>query len=564
MKTNFRLGALAGGLTIALSLSITPTVVSADSRMTSLGEHVAEESTTARAGWDPSTGVSKEAWASAVEDETVKIDESGRVFVVEPRLSIAEVAASTTAAAPVYPEISLANAFTLHSRPGSSKVIYLDFTGHDVTGSHWDSVETFGANSRALPGYSIDGNFEVFSTTERQYIIETWSAVAEDFAVFDIDVTTEEPLQSEIDRADFSDDIFGIRAVITDETNPIAADCGCGGIAYVDVFDYPAAYFGDESYSPALAFVRSSFNGKTISDIVSHEVGHNLGLLHDGEGSDEYYMGRNGWAPIMGAGYQQPLVQWSNGDYSNSTNPQDDLNVINESGVSYIVDDHGGTAGTATLVQPNSTTDGMIRGRTDTDYFRFVPTSTSFDVDVSLPSSSPNLDVALTVYGANGTSVVATASPEFSRLSASAADGIEASVTVASTPGQTYFIKVDGVGFGLASGTGYSDYGSLGDYRVTVASSEVLEQITPVPTPTISGQLKLGRKLSVAIGTWPSGVTTTQQWLRNGSTISGATKSRYKLKTTDLRKRITVRVTATKLGYSTATVTSDPTKKVRR
>lgn len=569
MKISFRLTALAAGFAVALGSSITPTAVSADSRMTSLGEHVAAQSKSSRAGWDSSTGVSKAAWASAVADETVKIDETGRAFVVEPRLSNAEVAASTSAAAPVHSDISLANALLLHSRPGSSRVIYLDFTGHDVTGSGWDDFGTFGVNSRAVPAYDVDGNFGSFNSTERQNIVDVWSAVAEDYSMFDVDVTTEEPNPAEIERSSVADITFGARAVITSEDNPIAMKCECGGIAYVGVFDHYPGKGNDWNqhsvYSPAFAFARPYFGGKTISDIVSHEVGHNLGLTHDGYRDNEYYEGRDGWAPIMGAGYNQPLVQWSNGTYNRATNLEDDLAVMQANGLQILVDDHGGSAGTSTSVELNTETDGVIRSRNDVDFFRFIPQSTSVDVSVNLPSVSPNLDVSLSVIDSNGTTSLATSNPNFSSVSYQTSQGLPTWLSVKNlTPGQQYFVKIDGVGFGGGSSTGYSDYGSLGDYRLLVIGSDTLGQFPSAPTPTITGQAKLGRKLTVSYGTLPSGVRTTQQWLRNGSTISGATKSKYKLKSVDFRKRISVRVTVSQFGYSPAAETSASTSKVRR
>jgi hypothetical protein len=75
---------------------------------------------------------------------------------------------------------------------------------------------------------------------------------------------------------------------------------------------------------------------------------------------------------------------------------------------------------------------------------------------------------------------------------------------------------------------------------------------------------KVGRLLTATIGVWMSGTTLTPQWLRNDQSISGATGTTYKLKSADRGKRISVRVTATKLGYSPATVTSLKTSKVRR
>lgn len=75
-------------------------------------------------------------------------------------------------------------------------------------------------------------------------------------------------------------------------------------------------------------------------------------------------------------------------------------------------------------------------------------------------------------------------------------------------------------------------------------------------TPTISGTLKPGNVLTVKRGTWTWGTAFTYHWLRNGVPIPGATDSTYKVRTADKGTRITVRVTGSRLGYTTVTKTS--------
>ena len=58
--------------------------------------------------------------------------------------------------------------------------------------------------------------------------------------------------------------------------------------------------------------------------------------------------GATGWAPIMGVGYYQPLVQWSKGEYATATNVQDDYAVMATNGLPLRADDHGNSAGSAT------------------------------------------------------------------------------------------------------------------------------------------------------------------------------------------------------------------------
>ncbi len=73
---------------------------------------------------------------------------------------------------------------------------------------------------------------------------------------------------------------------------------------------------------------------KNIAEAASHEIGHNLGLNHDGQTTSTagYYTGHGsgatGWAPIMGVGYSKEVTQWSKGDYANANNQQDDMSVL--------------------------------------------------------------------------------------------------------------------------------------------------------------------------------------------------------------------------------------------
>ncbi len=89
------------------------------------------------------------------------------------------------------------------------------------------------------------------------------------------------------------------------------------------------------SYQPAWIFPQSLGNDrKSIAEAVSHEVGHTLGLTHDGvNGRTSYYGGHATWAPIMGVGYSRPITQWSEGDYKGANNDQDDLSVIVDNGL---------------------------------------------------------------------------------------------------------------------------------------------------------------------------------------------------------------------------------------
>ncbi len=119
--------------------------------------------------------------------------------------------------------IAPADVFSLHSRPGSSNVVYLDFDGHTIENTAWNNSSGV-ASYEAVP-YDLDGNAAVFNDEERSRIGEIWHRIAEDLAPFDIDVTTEEP-------AAFNSNTG--RILITRSTTATNADMpssGAGGVA---------------------------------------------------------------------------------------------------------------------------------------------------------------------------------------------------------------------------------------------------------------------------------------------------------------------------------------------
>ncbi len=72
--------------------------------------------------------------------------------------------------------------FLLHSLPGASHTIYLDFDGHTTSGTTWNSA--YGVDPIVSPAYDIDGDPSTFSSTEISRIQATWQIVAEDFRPF--------------------------------------------------------------------------------------------------------------------------------------------------------------------------------------------------------------------------------------------------------------------------------------------------------------------------------------------------------------------------------------------
>jgi hypothetical protein len=345
----------------------------------------------------------------------------------------------------------------LHSRRGAAHVVYLDFTGHTIENTAWNW--SAGPKLEA-PEFDLDGN-PGFSDLELKVISDAWQHVAEDFAPFDVDITTKDPGAAVIART-------GTRVVVTGSKEIEQATCGfCGGVAYLDAIGKP-------DFHPAFAFVggfiatgNGDGYGRSIADIASHEIGHNFGLMHDGFDGDyysEYYWGQGPWHPIMGSGGRR-LSQFSNGDYAGATNVEDDVSMIART-APFVADDHGNTDATATPIPTNVDTHGLIGHRTDVDTFRWTQAcSGPVVVGVRSATVGPNLDIEASIRDASG-ALLASNNPL--SLDLSVANFFDAEVSLALEPG-TYTLTVDGVGEGDPQ-TGYSDYGSLGRYVVQVGS----------------------------------------------------------------------------------------------
>lgn len=95
-------------------------------------------------------------------------------------LSSPQQAASFVASGPVStPPI-------FHSLPGAEAKVFLDFDGN------WES--SWGGSSNVLtPAYDTNGDPTSYTIEEQRRIHEAWSRVSEDFAPFNVDVTTEDP-----------------------------------------------------------------------------------------------------------------------------------------------------------------------------------------------------------------------------------------------------------------------------------------------------------------------------------------------------------------------------------
>ena len=220
----------------------------------------------------------------------------------------------------------------LDSNLESDFVIYCDFDGENVVDDPlWGSIV-------ALPHPRAQ---------EEDWVTAVWQRVSEDFAPFDINITTDRAV---FDAAD-PDKRLHVIITPTDDALP-----GSGGVAFVGTFRFN---------SPIVwVFNLSEYSAATT---ISHEAGHAFGLFHDGTTLLERYFGHNdgytsGWGPIMGApfgdGFDDEVDTWSIGEYDNADNQdQDDLAIIGSAfnGFGFKTDDFADTIDSA-LLEPGALT----------------------------------------------------------------------------------------------------------------------------------------------------------------------------------------------------------------
>jgi subtilisin-like proprotein convertase family protein len=340
--------------------------------------------------------------------------------------------------------------FFLHSLPSATKTIYLDFTGHQTVDQTWNFQ--FNTPNIITPAFDVDGDPLSFAA-EWETIQDTWEQVSELFRPFDVDVTTEDPGVDDLSNTGFDDDEWGIRVVIGGSVFDWYAPNGGSptsiGVAYLGSFtdftDNPTFVFADQIGDDA----------RLLTLVTAHEVGHTLGLAHDGQyrhyldiepnpavfrtQHDAYFAGHglsdddyggpddvinvnwspetSSWGPIMGNG-SAGLMQWSQGEYFNADNLQDDLFYItNFNGFGYRPDDHASNFAAALplAIDPELTDgdlefffdEGIIEENTDIDFFSFevglLGQILSFDINNFY--NGANMDILARVYDSAGVEI---------------------------------------------------------------------------------------------------------------------------------------------------------------
>ena len=366
-------------------------------------------------------------------------------------------AADIDANAPV--PFSLDETFTLHSRPDSQYRIYLDFDGFDYE-TNWGQAD---ANGTAKRGWSLDSDFTSFSDWELQNIQWIWQIIADKYSIFDVDVTTDvamcdKPGNEWMARSGALRVVFG-------------AEGDWGGIAFLNSFNWT---------SDTPCYVQN-YGGRSAATVAAHEIGHTVGLGHDGQpsGDGEYYGGHNvydvrtgtstKWGPIMGAAYGT-MEQFSKGEYNGANNFQDDFEVMSR--YMPIIDDAG-----LVFVREGELqiAKGLIERPGDVDSTTFTVekanTRFSFDAISGVDIDGQQVSSLYYVLSLTNSTTGAVIFESYSPLNSF-------NVTwVGTLAAGSYTLSIAGAGVAAHENLqGFSSYGSVGAYTITVDGS-----FTPTP-----------------------------------------------------------------------------------
>lgn len=357
----------------------------------------------------------------------------------------------------------------LESFPGAPAVILLDFDGHATTGTAWN----------VLYGTLIQSEAAGLSAEE---IRKVWENISELYRPYTINITT--------DVAVFE------RAVSTQRTRIVFTrnnfyPASVGGLAFRDSF-----VWGNDT--PGFVFVENlSYYPSFIAQAAGHEIGHTLGLMHDGRGAhgmpgyEEYYRGHGDWVPIMGSSFDKKIVQFSRGEYAGAINLvwngtayipgelQDDIAIItSKGGVGIRADDAGETLETAvplTVQGTRLTGELIVASASDIDTFVFDLTkaTTLWGTIRSTFSGFGQLTVQAEIKDLNGTV----------RAKADVITPFDVGFSPTLLQPGRYLLEVKGVGRGDPAVDGFSNYGSEGSATIAITTEVVAEQ-TPTPTPS--------------------------------------------------------------------------------
>lgn len=287
----------------------------------------------------------------------------------------------------------------------------------------------------------------------KEEMFRVWQCVSDQYSMFQLNVTTDPAIYNAAKAADV---------------------LKTGNIKFVDQDGRSNACLACFGTTQAGTLYRNPDNnnyGYGIGMTCAHEMGHEMGMSHDGgsaQAQPEYFEGLPAvqWNSIMGnywfgANWNQQLFQWSKGEYNTATQKEDDLQIMNmNENVPYVVDDNAsGKAlklGAAGVISASDNW-GQIEKNTDTDAFTFEIGESGGTLNVRIDPLEylRQLDVAAKIVDASGTTV------QSSNLSVNRSAEFK---NISLKQGK-YSLIIQG-GAEATPQTGFSTYSSLGYYGI--------------------------------------------------------------------------------------------------
>jgi len=364
----------------------------------------------------------------------------------------------------------------LHSNPSARVKLYLDFDGHfQAAWGNYTNITT--------PVYDRDGDPTTFNDEELGRINIAWHKMAEDFAPYNVDVTTEEPPELAAGTPESAANGVALRIAVGGTSSWTGGNYG--GLALHDAFTNSA---------PNVVYVFKGTTDLYLGDTASHEAGHALGLRHqssyDAGGGlvNEYNQGTATWAPVMGYTFRS-ITTWYNGTTTSATTFQDEMAVLANSinGFGYRADDHANAPASATPLNqagPAWSGSGIIETNSDVDAFSFTVAAESlYRMAVDVAAIGPNLDAVLQLRNATGQILASAAS----------FDSQATEIVRSLVPGG-YILSV------LKSAV----YGWVGQYSVNVAVPEAAVVVAPAAYPLTTTEAGGASSFSVVLSTAPT------------------------------------------------------------
>jgi hypothetical protein len=339
----------------------------------------------------------------------------------------------------------------LESNPGATHTIYLDFNGTNVRSSDLTFRRRIKKPVFSLEGSRVPANRDfTINAIEAAVIEDIWATVAEDFAAFDVNVTTHEPTASRFTRVVIGGSSHATGSSVADRVyrSYNRANLAHPGKKFVSMDDHLpmsgerdlAVHIGNQvSQQLGIEFdlERKIEEGITLAhprtlgmfvdtrglcDCTVPDSPPDLGLIGTNWRNDREQpsTGEDDWGAIMGAlGRDSRRQIWTQANLSlenrnffcgvrhefhgyyklfdRTTDGSDELSELTDL-LGPRADDHGDSVDAATLMT-SSIAVGNIETANDTDVFILdVSPGGTFSVDVDVAEVAPNLDLELSVF----------------------------------------------------------------------------------------------------------------------------------------------------------------------